>query len=108
MIGKPRASVMAREKISLKKRDTLKLALYGQENALPGDWDALLAALWEVHKQMRRRLSLDEVQALEPLLEDLLKIHRALALEAEKMSGADADSERQHQNSNRGKLESEL
>lgn len=100
---------MAREKISLMKRDALKLALYGQENALPGNWEALLADLMAVHKQMRRKLSLDEVQALEPQLEDILrKIHRALALETEEMSGTDADSGRQYQNSNPDNLESEL
>ncbi|MFC6689620.1 plasmid replication protein RepC [Jhaorihella thermophila] len=91
---------MAREKISLMKRDALKLALYGQENALPGDWDALLADLMAVHKQMRRKLSLDEVQALEPQLEDILrKIHRGLALETEEMSGTDADSGRRGERS---------
>ncbi|WP_282154051.1 plasmid replication protein RepC [Ruegeria atlantica] len=99
----------AREKLSLLKRDALKLALYGQESALPGDWDALLADLLEVHKLMRRKLDLAELSGLERRTSDILgNIRALLALNTEKMSGNDDDSGRHYQNSKPDNPESEL
>ncbi len=98
----------AREKLSLLKRDALKLALYGQEIALPGDWDALLADLLEVHKQMRRKLGLEALSELERRTSDILgNIRALLTLETEKMSGNDDDSGRHYHNSKPDNLESE-
>jgi replication initiation protein RepC len=97
-----------REKLSLLKRDALKLALYGQETALPGDWDTLLASLLEVHKQMRRKLDLDDLAHLEiRLVEILADIRSLLNFETEEMSGNDSENERQYQNSKPDTLESE-
>lgn len=99
----------AREKLSLLKRDALKLALYGQENVLPGDWEALLAALMGIHKQMRRKLSLAELQQLEADTANILgDIQSLLVIKTEKMSGNDSETERQYQNSKPDNLESEL
>lgn len=99
----------AREKLSLLKRDALKLALYGQESALPGGWDTLLASLLEVHKQMRRKLELDEVELLKQRVEDILEdIQALLSSETNEMSGNDVKNERQYQNSKPYTLESEL
>lgn len=99
----------SREKLSLLKRDALKLALYGQENALPGDWEALLAALMDVNKQMRRKLTLEDLADLEKQTGHILgDIQSLLAVKAEKMSGNDNETERQYQNSKPDTLESEL
>lgn len=99
----------ARERLSLLKRDALKLALYGQQNALPGDWEALLAALMDVHKQMRRKLAFEDLADLETQTVQILgDIQSLLAIETEEMSGNDSESERQYQNSNTDKIESEL
>ncbi len=99
----------AREKLSLLKRDALKLALYGQENALPGDWEALLAALMGVHKQMRRKLTFEELLDLEAQTIQLLgDIQSLLTIKTEEMSGNDSETERQYQNSKTNTLESEF
>ncbi len=99
----------AREKLSLLKRDALKLALYGQENALPGDWEDFLASLLEVHKLMRRKLELEEVAVLEQRVGDILAdIQALLAIESKEMSGNDVETERHYQNSKPDTLESEL
>ena len=99
----------AREKLSLLKRDALKLALYGQENALPGDWEDLLASLLEVHKLMRRKLELEEVAVLEQRVGGILAdIQALLAIESKEMSGNDVETERHYQNSKPDTLESEL
>ncbi|WP_171181402.1 plasmid replication protein RepC [Ruegeria sp. HKCCD8929] len=98
----------AREKLSLLKRDALKLTLYGQENALPGDWEALLAALLEVHKRMRRKLDFDDLSDLQRQTSDILgDIQSLLALKTEEMSGNGSESERQYQSSKPDTLESE-
>jgi len=99
----------AREKLSLLKRDALKLALYGQENALSGDWEALLTALMTVHKQMRRKLTLEELHRLEAETAHILgDIQSLLTIKTEEMSGNDSVIERQYQNSKPNTLESEL
>lgn len=99
----------ARERLTLLKRDALKLAHYGQENALPGDWDTLLAALLGVHKQMRRKLGLQDLRMLEDEAGVILgDIQSLLSLDTEDMSGNDIDSERHYQNSNPYTPESEL
>ncbi len=98
----------AREKLSLLKRDALKLALYGQENALPGDWESLLATLLSIHKLMRRKLNLDDLLDLEAQTAQILgDIQSLLVIKTEKMSGNDRESKRQYQNSNTDTLESE-
>ncbi|WP_051927442.1 plasmid replication protein RepC [Ruegeria halocynthiae] len=101
--------VAAREKLSLLKRDALKLALYGQENDLPGDWEALLAALLIVHKQMRRKLCLEDLLDLETQTANILgDIQSLLAMKTEELIGNDSETERQYQNSKPDTPESEL
>lgn len=100
---------LAREAVSLAKRDALKLALYGQESGLAGDWDGILSDLLSVHKQMRRKLELCELRRIEAQLADQLRtIGRLLGHETEKMSGSDGESERHYQNSNKDSSESEF
>jgi replication initiation protein RepC len=100
---------LAREAASLVKRDALKLAQYGQDKDLPGDWDGILGQLLEIHKRMRRKLALTDIRAIEAELRTLLGIIRALlGSETEKMDGSDVDSGRQYQNSNKDSCESEL
>ncbi len=87
-----------RERLSLLKRDALKPALYGQEKALPGDWEALLTALMDVHKQMRRKLALEDLADLDSQTAQIHgDIQSLLAIETEEMSGNDNESERQYQ-----------
>lgn len=98
----------ARERLILLKRDALKLALYGQENDLYGDWEGLLAALMDVHKQMRRKLTMNSLQDLETQTAQILgDIQSLLTMKTEELSGSDSDFGRQYQNSNTDKLESE-
>lgn len=99
----------AREALTLAKRDALKLALYAQENTLPGDWDAVLAALMEVHTVSRRKLDLEQVNTLAGKVGDILG-HITAMIDAESMksSGNDGLIERQYQNSKPDTLESEL
>lgn len=103
---------LAREAVSLLKRDALKLALYGQDTEKPGDWEAIQRVLMEVHKQTRRKLSLPELAELKVRLVGILRdIRLMMATEAdtntEKMSGSDAESERLYLNSDKDSSESE-
>lgn len=99
---------LAREAISLRKRDALKLAIYGQENALPGDWDALMARLMEIHKLQRRKLDLGQLCKLDQTLEDILRdIHTMLGAQTEEMDGNDSENERHYQNSDKDSFESD-
>jgi replication initiation protein RepC len=99
---------LAREAISLRKRDALKLAIYGQENALPGAWDALMARLMEIHKLQRRKLDLGQLCELDQTLEDILReIHTMLGAQTEEMDGNDSENERHYQNSDKDSFESE-
>lgn len=104
---------LAREAVSLLKRDALKMALYGQESECAGDWDAVLVSLMDVHKRMRRRLGLVDLREIEGDLKEILSVIRqALSLEieteTEEMDGSDVNTERHFHNSNKDSSESEL
>ncbi|MEM7319671.1 MAG: plasmid replication protein RepC [Pseudomonadota bacterium] len=99
-----------REEVSLLKRDALKLVVYGADEGLRGDWATLEASLLAIHKQMRRKLSFAELDALKADLSSLMQVVQTLLKdpETEKMSGSDADIERHHSNSNEDSLDLEL
>ena len=96
-----------REEVSLMKRDALKLAIYGQEEGLPGPWDAIEAELLGIHKLMRRKLAVEDLATLGDKLQELLARIRDIVSKAEEMGGNDVNSERHYQNSNTDSLESE-
>ncbi len=89
----------AREEVVVLKRDALKLCMYGQEIGAQGPWEATQSQILDIHKQLRRKTTLDTLEALSATLKQMLKsINRYL--QTKEMSGRDADSERHHQNSN--------
>ncbi|WP_424988275.1 plasmid replication protein RepC [Microbulbifer sp. S227A] len=103
---------LAREAVTLLKRDALKLALYGQDQGLPGDWSAVLDRLMQVHKASRRKLDLVQLSALKSALEQILRDIQAMLTvdnpaETEKASGNDSENERHLQNSQPDSYESE-
>ncbi len=98
----------AKEQLTLIKRDALKLAFYGQDNGLPGDWANLNAELLEIHKTSRRKLGLDALQELIARTATVLaKINATLTTETEIVSGSDSENERHYQSSKKETLDSE-
>lgn len=97
-----------REDVTLMKRDTLKLVLYGQESGTDGPWEAFEAALLGIHKQMRRNLPYDTLSELHAEIKALLSKVRHVFIKTEDMSGSDSNNERHYQNSNKDSYESEL
>ena len=86
-----------REEVVVLKRDALKLCVYGQENGITGDWSAIEAVLLDAHKQLRRQVTPDLLEALKHMLSATLNaVHNMLR--TKEMGGSDADSERHHQN----------
>ncbi len=99
---------LMRERISLMRRDALKLAEFGAAQGLPADWHELNAALEELTKHLRRKLSLEKLSQIEARLVDILAdIRDVLEPKTEEMSGCDSQTERHHQNSKKENLESE-
>lgn len=89
-----------REDVSLLKRDVVKLAEYGEDVGLPGDWAPLQLRLREIHKLLRRKPDFSLLEDLKAeLSETLAQVHRWLS-ETKEMSGNDACIERHHHNSN--------
>ncbi|TRD15376.1 plasmid replication protein RepC [Palleronia caenipelagi] len=89
-----------REEASLMKRDALKLALYGLEEGLSGDWDSILDDLRDIHRAMRRRLDVEDLEQISCRLSEILRgIRQSFDVETEQMSGNDLKIERQYQNS---------
>lgn len=96
-----------RTEITVLKRDALKFVQYGQEQNLAGEWDDLLAALMDVHKVMRRKLSFEQLEIvakkageIRDTAADLLKV------ETSNLSGNDSRNERHYQSSQRESYES--
>lgn len=84
-----------RAEITLMRRDAVKFAIYGQEDGLPGDWEAELAALMVQHRALRRNLGLAELTAIRvELRETLDRIAAMLGRGTEKMGGKDGQNER--------------
>lgn len=97
-----------REDVSLMKRDTLKLVLYGHESAADGPWEALEASLLYIHKQMRRNLPIEALMGLKSELKALLGKVQCLLINTKEMDGSDDVIERHYHNSNKDSYESEL
>lgn len=95
-----------RSEISVVKRDALKLAAYGQEQGIDGDWPRIDGALLDLHREGRRKLSEPALEALLGHLKALLADVHSL-LETEEMSGNDINCERQYQSSKPDSFESE-
>lgn len=96
-----------REEMTLVKRDAVKLAAYGQEMGLPGDWAGLQARLMDLHRATRRKLPFAESESLWKTLVDLRDEIMGTIQEAEKLNGNDTENERHYQNSKPYILESE-
>ncbi|KIC47765.1 plasmid replication protein RepC [Tateyamaria sp. ANG-S1] len=97
-----------RERVSLRKRDAQKLALYGQDQGYRGDWQKILATLLDVTRSMRRQLSFSDLEEIEEQVDDLLGEVLKFVSKAKEMSGNDVSSERHHQNSNTNTTDLEL
>lgn len=98
----------SREDVSLMKRDTLKLVVYGHESGVDGPWEAFEAALLSIHKQMRRNLPMEALAELKSNLKELLGRVQRLLINTKEMDGSDDVIERHYHNSNKDSYESEL
>jgi replication initiation protein RepC len=94
---------LARERITLARRDCLKLIQLGMEKAVPGDWDAIQRQYNALVDPLRRSSTLTPLQAmadsLEALASDVLK-HLELFIYPSDSSANESHSERHKQNSN--------
>ncbi|MEO9896626.1 MAG: plasmid replication protein RepC [Paracoccaceae bacterium] len=97
-----------REAVMLIKRDATKLTLYGAESGAEGPWEALQARLMDLHRQMRRKLDADALEAAQAVAVDILADVRAALSETREISGNDNQNERQFQNSNTDYTDFEL
>lgn len=102
---------LTRERISLLKRDAVKLLVYAQENALPcthGNWSDISADLHNLARLLRRKLTLSELAQIEALLVDnLSRIKAEVEPKTPELSGSDSENERHYQSSNKNLYESE-
>ncbi|MEP1539353.1 MAG: plasmid replication protein RepC [Paracoccaceae bacterium] len=97
-----------REAVMLIKRDATKLTLYGTESGAEGPWETLQARLMDLHRQMRRKLDADALEAAQAVAVDILADVRAVLSETKEISGNDDQNERQYQNSNTDYTDFEL
>jgi replication initiation protein RepC len=98
-----RAATLARERITILRRDIAKMIAVGLTEGVPGDWQRLHIAFVRLRGRLPRVVS---AAMLEPLADDL----RSLAIEigqlleshvsTQNMSGNDDHSDVHHQNSN--------
>lgn len=97
-----------RERITLLKRDTLKLASYAATSALPGPWVEVLNDIATLHTRLRRKLALGDLLEIEAQLVDILaQIESHLPVETKELSGSDSENGRHYQNSDKDSCESE-
>lgn len=102
------ALTLQRERISLMRRDALKLIDYGIAEGKPADWATLLASLDQLTKVMRRKLNAAELDEIEGRLQEALtQIQSITETKTEEMSGSAVKNERHYQNTNKDKLDSE-
>jgi replication initiation protein RepC len=105
-----RALKLARERITLARRDITKMILLGMEEALPGDWAGLHAQYLALVGRLKRSADLVELEAIAIDLEDfsaeILK-HLELFTNSTDSSGNESHSERHKQNSKSDLYESE-
>ena len=91
-----------RERCVLMLRDLAKLIRYGEEDGLPGDWEALGSDVKAKQTLMRRQCSIAELEDLEAALLELRRGIETLLLEdtiSEKTNGNDSQNERHQHNS---------
>ena len=100
-----------REKATLLKRDAWKLLEYARLDGHDGPWEALEAALSAAQTRLRRKLSVEALEALCDALsasvDKLTKITTTTFVKTEETSACDDQNERHIQSSNKNKLESE-
>ncbi len=87
-----------REAVSLRKRDALQLALYGRDSGFSGDWDAVDAQLLDIHRQTRRTLPAEDLEAVKATLDALLITLQSM-VKTKELSGSARQTERHYQNS---------
>jgi replication initiation protein RepC len=105
-----RALRLARERITLARRDITKMILLGMEEALPGDWQGLHGQYLALIGRLRRSSDLSELGAIATDLEgfsaEILK-HLELFTNSRDSSANESHSERHKQNSKPDPRESE-
>jgi len=105
-----RALRLARERITLARRDITKMILLGMEEALPGDWQGLHAQYLVAVGRLKRSASLVDMGAIATDLEgfsaEILK-HLELFTNSTDSSANESHSERHKQNSKSDLRESE-
>jgi len=105
-----RALRLARERVTLARRDITKMILLGMEEALPGDWQGLHGQYLALVGRLRRSASLTDLQPIAADLEsfsaEILK-HLELFTNSSDSSANESHSERHKQNSKTDPLESE-
>ncbi len=105
-----RALRLARERITLARRDITKMILLGMEEALPGDWQGLHAQYLALVGRLKRSASLTDLEAIAADLEgfcaEILK-HLELFTNSPDSSANESHFERHKQNSKSDFYESE-
>lgn len=105
-----RALRLARERITLARRDITKMILLGMEEALPGDWQGLHEQYLVAVGRLKRSAGLADLEAIAADLEgfsaEILK-HLELFTNSLNSSGNESHSERHKQNSKSDLRESE-
>ncbi|MCZ8164046.1 MAG: plasmid replication protein RepC [Microcystis sp. LE19-98.1E] len=105
-----RALRLARERITLARRDITKMILLGMEDALPGDWQGLHGQYLVAVGRLKRSASLADLVAIAADLEgfsaEILK-HLELFTNSPDSSANESHSERHKQNSKSDLCESE-
>lgn len=105
-----RALRLARERVTLARRDITKMILLGMEEALPGNWQGLHAQYLTFIGRLKRSASLADLEAMAGDLEgfsaEILK-HLELFTDSPNSSANESHSERHKQNSKSDLRESE-
>ena len=105
-----RALRLARERITLARRDITKMILLGMEEALPGDWQGLHGQYLVLIGRLKRSSNLADLEAIAADLEgfsaEILK-HLELFANSRDSSANESHSERHKQNSKPDLQESE-
>lgn len=105
-----RAERVARERLTLARRDLAKLVTYGRERGVRGDWDGLLDRAAAAAEGLGRRADCTAVEAVGTTLIALVaEASKALAVAPESMksTGNAGQNDRHHQSSNPHAPESE-
>lgn len=98
----------SREALVLRLRDAAKLIAYGQESALPGNWDGLAARLLPLRAALRRKMDMETIARLLDQAGDILRaLNRMVCVATEEMVGSAAHSERHYPNSKPDSSDSE-